>query len=215
MSMLELSAHGGRSREKRLRGGGGRAHSFFLPPLRPLESFLFFPMAMRGKYAGGPSLAGTQVWAAPGPTTRTAPEDLEQKSNPDPAKSSAAGGAPLRTVRQRYNPPVVQDGTPPPAPLLAPLASCGLAAVATSAASAPRLQHSTRSRPPCSQRLSYCSCRAPAVRGLALTSLTGLPPPRRSTSPSPSCRRSSRSRGTSARCPSSRTSPRQVSVRSE
>ena len=58
--MLELSAHGGRSREKRLRGGGGRAHSFFLPPLRPLESFLFFPMAMRGKYAGGPSLAGTQ-----------------------------------------------------------------------------------------------------------------------------------------------------------
>ena len=158
--MLELSAHGGRSREKRLRGGGGRAHSFFLPPLRPLESFLFFPMAMRGKYAGGPSLAGTQVWAAPGPTTRTAPEDLEQKSNPDPAKSSAAGGAPLRTVRQRYNPPVVQDGTPPPAPLLAPLASCGLAAVATSAASAPRLQHSTRSRPPCSQRLSDCSCRA-------------------------------------------------------
>ena len=58
--MLELSAGagGGRSRErKRLRGGGGRAHSFFLPPLRPLESFLFFPMAMRGKYAGGPSLA--------------------------------------------------------------------------------------------------------------------------------------------------------------
>ena len=60
--MLELSAHGGRSREKRLRGGGGRAHSFFLPPLRPLESFLFFPMAMRGKYAGGPSLAGTQFF---------------------------------------------------------------------------------------------------------------------------------------------------------
>ena len=46
----------------------------------------------------------------------------------------------------------------------------------------------------------------PAVRGLALPSLTGLPPPRRSTSPSPSCRRSSPSRGTSARCPSSRTS---------
>ena len=85
---------------------------------------------------------------------------LNKKSNPDPAKSSAAGGAPLRTVRQRYNPPVVQDGTPPPAPLLAPLASCGLAAVATSAASAPRLQHSTRSRPPCSQLLSDCSCRA-------------------------------------------------------
>ena len=84
--MLELSAHGGRSREKRLRGGGGRAHSFFLPPLRPLESFLFFPMAMRGKYAGGPSLAGTQVWAAPGPTTRTAPEDLEQKKQPRSSK---------------------------------------------------------------------------------------------------------------------------------
>ena len=63
--MLELSAgagDGGAEKEKRLRGGGGRAHSFFLPPLRPLESFLFFPMAMRGKYAGGPSLAGTQFF---------------------------------------------------------------------------------------------------------------------------------------------------------
>ena len=66
--MLELSAgagDGGAEKEKRLRGGGGRAHSFFLPPLRPLESFLFFPMAMRGKYAGGPSLAGTQFGPHP------------------------------------------------------------------------------------------------------------------------------------------------------
>ena len=57
--MLELSAgagDGGAEKEKRLRGGGGRAHSFFLPPLRPLESFLFFPMAMRGKYREDPPL---------------------------------------------------------------------------------------------------------------------------------------------------------------
>ena len=70
--MLELSADaggGGAEKEKRLRGGGGRAHSFFLPPLRPLESFLFFPMAMRGKYAGGPSLAGTQFLARTRPTS--------------------------------------------------------------------------------------------------------------------------------------------------
>ena len=80
-----------------------------------------------------------------------------------------------------------------------------LAAVATRAAPAPRLQHSTAQPITLLQRATV-AVPPPAERGLALPSLTGLPPPRRSTSPSPSCRRSSRSRGTSARCPSSRTS---------
>ena len=158
--MLELSAHGGRSREKRLRGGGGRAHSFFLPPLRPLESFLFFPMAMRGKYAGGPSLAGTQVWAAPGPTTRTAPEDLEQKKQPRSSKIFGSRRRAAPYCATALQPPscsrwYAPSRTPTRAiGFMRPRCRCDKCRVR------PRLQHSTRSRPPCSQLLSYCSCRA-------------------------------------------------------
>ena len=201
--MLELSAHGGRSREKRLRGGGGRAHSFFLPPLRPLESFLFFPMAMRGKYAGGPSLAGTQVWAAPGPTTRTAPEDLEQKKQPRSSKIFGSRRRAAPYCATALQPPscsrwYAPSRTPTRAiGFMRPRCRCDKCRVRPAAAT----QHAQPILLPAATR----SC-PPAVRGLALPSLTGLPPPRRSTSPSPSCRRSSPSRGTSARCPSSRTS---------
>ena len=92
---------------------------------------------------------------------------------------------------------------PPPAPLLAPLVF--LRPRCRSDTRRVRPATATQHAQPILLPAATRSC-PPAVRGLALPSLTGLPPPRRSTSPSPSCRRSSRSRGTSARCPSSRTS---------
>ena len=208
--MLELSTDaggGGAEKEKRLRGGGGRAHSFFLPPLRPLESFLFFPMAMRGKYAGGPSLAGTQFLARTRPTSArsslTLPVKCADATQRGEYRKPIASrlGAPLRSPNSA-TPQLFKMVRPLPHPysrhwLRTPRCRSDTRRVRPATAT----QHAQPILLPAATR----SC-PPAVRGLALPSLTGLPPPRRSTSPSPSCRRSSPSRGTSARCPSSRTS---------